>query len=58
MHLNYSCPLTVARNVLIVKVISAHDFNVNKVDDFSYLWPKPGAAGCGDLWIQYPAAYC
>ena len=28
MHLNHSCPLTFARNVLILKVISANEFNV------------------------------
>jgi len=43
VHLNYSCPLTFARNVLIVKVISANDFNVNKVDNLSYLW---------DMWYN------
>ena len=43
MHLNHSCPLPFARNVLILKVISADDFNVNEVDDLSYLW---------DLWYN------
>ena len=43
VHLKYSCPLTFARNVLIVKVISTDDFNVNEVDDLSYLW---------DLWYN------
>jgi hypothetical protein len=43
IHLNHSCPLTFARNVLIVKVISSKDFNVNEDKDMSYLW---------DLWYN------
>ena len=41
VHLNYSCPLTFARTILILKVISANEFNV--VEDISYLW---------DLWYN------
>ena len=41
MHLNHSCPLTFARTILILKVISANEFNV--VEDISYLW---------DLWYN------
>jgi hypothetical protein len=37
MHLNHSfCPLTFSRYILIVKVISANEFNVNEVEDISY----------------------
>lgn len=38
IHLNHPCPLSFARNVLILKVISAPSFDVSNVHDLSYLW--------------------
>lgn len=47
IHLNHSCPFSLARNVLILKVISATNFNVNCAKDLKYLW---------DLWynVEWP----
>ena len=44
IHLNHSCSLSLARNVLILKVISALDFNVHTPEDLNYLW---------DLWYNF-----
>lgn len=44
MHLNHSCPVSLARNILILKVISSDCFNVENVKDLSYLW---------DLWYNF-----
>ena len=43
IHLNHTSLLTFARNVAILKVISVPLFNVDNVDDLSYLW---------DLWYN------
>lgn len=47
MHLNHSCPVSLARNILISKVISADCFNAENGKDLSYVW---------DLWynLQWP----
>jgi hypothetical protein len=47
IHLNHSCPFSLARNVLILKVISATNFNANCAEDFRYLW---------DIWynVEWP----
>ncbi len=47
IHLNHSCPVSLARNVLILKVISATDFNTDCPEDLTYLW---------DLWynLEWP----
>lgn len=43
IHVNHACPLSLARNVLLVKVFSAPSFNVEKDGDINYLW---------DLWYN------
>ena len=43
IYLNHPCPVNFARNVLILKVISATGFNANNAADLSYLW---------DLWYN------
>ena len=47
IHLNHSCPFSLARNVLILKVISTTNFNANCAEDFRYLW---------DIWynVEWP----
>lgn len=47
IHLNHSCPYSLARNALILKVISSPNFNVNCSEDLKYLW---------DLWynLEWP----
>jgi hypothetical protein len=37
-HLNDNCPSIVARNIMILKILSAQDFDPNKEEDFSFLW--------------------
>ena len=36
--MNHPCPLSFARNALILKVISDPNFDVNKQEDVDYLW--------------------
>ena len=43
IHLNHSCGVVLARNLLILKVISATGFNVHSQEDVNYLW---------DLWYN------
>lgn len=43
VHLNNNCPLSFARNVLVVKVFSAPNFNADAAGDIEYLW---------DLWYN------
>lgn len=43
MDLNHPCQISLARNLLILTVISAPDFNVNNPEDVNYLW---------DLWYN------
>ena len=38
IHINHPCPLSFARNALILKVISDPNFDVNKQEDVDYLW--------------------
>ena len=42
-HLNDNNPSILARNIMIMKVLSAQDFNPNKEEDFSFLW---------DIWYN------
>ncbi len=44
IHLNHPCPLSLARNALILKVISAPNFNVDDAIDLNYLW---------DVWYNF-----
>ncbi|EFX82902.1 hypothetical protein DAPPUDRAFT_101078 [Daphnia pulex] len=37
-HLNDNCPSIVARNIMMLKILSAQDFDPNKEQDFSFLW--------------------
>ena len=43
IHLNHSCKVVLARNLLILKVISATGFNAHSQEDVNYLW---------DLWYN------
>ena len=47
VHLNHNCMFYFARNILILKVISATEFDVNNIEDISYVW---------DLWcnVKWP----
>ena len=38
IHLNDLCDSVLARNIAMLKVISAHDFNPDNQEDFSFLW--------------------
>ena len=42
VHLNHHCLLSFARNVLILEIISSHDFDNS--EDVDYLW---------DLWYNF-----
>ena len=44
IHLNHSCPLVLARNVLILKIISSSDFSIDSKEDMDYVW---------DLWYNF-----
>lgn len=43
IHLNQCCPLSFARNILILEVISSPSFDTNNAEDINYLW---------DLWYN------
>ena len=43
IHSNQQCLQSFARNILILKIISATSFDVNKVDNIGYLW---------DIWYN------
>jgi hypothetical protein len=43
LHLNDLNPSIVARNILILKIISAPDFDTNNKEDIAFLW---------DLWYN------
>ena len=47
IHLNDCYSSVLARNVIILKIISAHDFNPDDTEDFDFLW---------DVWynIDWP----
>ncbi len=47
IHLNHPCSISLARNMFILKVISAPNFNIDDASDLNYLW---------DLWynVQWP----
>ena len=38
IHLNDRHSSVLARNVIILKIISAHDFNPDNTEDFGFLW--------------------
>ena len=38
IHLNDCYSSVLARNVIILKIISAHDFNPDNTEDFDFLW--------------------
>lgn len=51
IHLNDFSPTVVARNIVILKIISAFDFNPEDKEDFAFLW---------DIWynLEWPEITC
>jgi len=51
IHLNDLNPSVVARNITILKIISAPDFNPEDDEDFAFLW---------DVWynLEWPEVTC
>lgn len=44
IHLNHSCPFLLARNILILKIVSAANFSISSPEDVNYLW---------DVWYNF-----
>ena len=38
IHLNDALPAILARNIVVLKIISAQDFNPYDIDDFAFIW--------------------